>query len=196
MNISDAIKGRRSIRRFLDKEIDKDIILKILDAGILAPSPKNNQPWRFYIVTKETKEEMINIIKNGIKEIRASFGSLVSGDFLNSAEATLKTMEEAPVTIFVINVKNKMKFKHSPVSKFLEMANIQAIGAAIENMALASLEYGIGSLWIGDIFFNYSDISKWLCTDKQVVAAVSFGYPAETPHARPRKELDSIIEWR
>ncbi|MBU4341978.1 MAG: nitroreductase family protein, partial [Candidatus Altiarchaeota archaeon] len=50
MEILDIIKNRRSVREFLDKEVDDSLIEKILEAGRWAPSGLNNQPWRFVIV--------------------------------------------------------------------------------------------------------------------------------------------------
>ncbi|MDR1586585.1 MAG: nitroreductase family protein [Treponema sp.] len=195
MNILDAIINRKSIRKFLSKDVDRDIINKIIEAGILAPSPKNRQPWKFIVVTNENKSEMIETIKNGFEKA----GNGLLKDFVNfnpSAWNTVKTMETAPVTIFVINTENNFSLNQTPEEKLFEMANIQSIGASIENMILAAMEYGIGSLWICDIFFAYRDICKWLNTDRQIVAAVSLGYPDENPSARPRKEMNISVEWK
>lgn len=58
-DLINLIKTRRSIRHFLDKQVDKDIIYKVLDAGRWAPSGLNNQPWKFVIITdKSTKEKI------------------------------------------------------------------------------------------------------------------------------------------
>jgi nitroreductase len=197
MEIMDAISNRRSIRKFINKEIDENILLKILNAGIYAPSPKNIQPWRFIVVTDESKHEMIKIIKTGFESESSTFGLFIdSKSFLSSTEYTLKIMEEAPVTIFVINAENRFLDRQTPVRKFVEMANVVSIGAAIENMLLASLEYGIGGLWIGDIYFVHREIGEWLHTDRQIVAAVSLGYPAENPPPGTRKELSALVEWK
>ena len=54
----DAINSRRSIRRFSDREIPHDIICKIIESGIKAPSSKNRQPWKFMVIQGQAKEEM------------------------------------------------------------------------------------------------------------------------------------------
>ena len=69
-------------------------------------------------------------------------------------------------------------------------------GAAIENMTLAAEELGLGSLWICDIYFAYSELCQWLDSDGQLIAAVAFGYPDEFPKERPRKRMEDILEWR
>lgn len=60
MKIDECIKKRRSVRKYLPKEISMDIILKILDAGIWAPSAKNRQPWKFKIITNVLEKEKIS----------------------------------------------------------------------------------------------------------------------------------------
>jgi nitroreductase len=197
MELMDAISNRRSIRKFINKDIDKNILINILNAGIYAPSPKNNQPWKFIVITNEGKHEMIKIIKAGFESIRQTYGLLIdSKNFLLSADHTIKIMEEAPVTIFVINTENKFLNRQTPVRKFFEMANILSIGAAVENMLLASLEYGIGGLWISDIHYIHQEIGEWLHTDRQIVAAGALGYPAESPPPGTRKEMSSLVEWK
>jgi nitroreductase len=197
LNVIEAIEKRRSVRKFKKKEIDKDILINILKAGICAPSPKNNQPWKFVILTAGSKNELVKIIKNGFENIKSSFGLIIDEkNFLSSAQATLKIMEEAPVIILVINTKNKNTERQTPVKKFLEMANVQSIGASIENILLAALEYGIGSLWISDIYYTVSEIAKWLKTEGQITAAVALGYPDEDPLPVKRKEMEILVEWK
>ena len=194
MNVIDAIKDRRSIRKFLDREIDRGIIEKIIEAGILAPSGKNTQPWTFIVVQKNDRAQMLEAMKRGIEQLKAS--DTVFKQFLAPAEHTMKIMGEAPVTIFVLNNERTLLLNQKIEEKIGEMVDIQAIGAAIQNMLLAAMEYDIGSLWICDIFFAYHELAAWLKTDRQLIAAISFGYANEKPAARPRKKFDELVEWR
>jgi nitroreductase len=197
LNIIESIKKRRSVKKIKKKDIDKEIIEKILKAGICAPSPKNNQPWKFVVLTGGSKNELVKIINNGFENIKDSFGLLIDEkNFLSSAQATFKIMEQAPVVILVINTENKYGEKQTPVKKFFEMANVLSIGASIENMLLAALEYGIGSLWIGDIYYTAEEINKWLETNGQITAAVAMGYPDENPPQVKRKGMGNLVEWR
>lgn len=50
MNISEAIRKRRSVRKYLNKPVPMDIVMKLLEAGRLAPSGNNTQPWSFIVV--------------------------------------------------------------------------------------------------------------------------------------------------
>ncbi len=51
MEVNEAILTRRSIRKFIDKEINQETLLEIIKAGMYAPSARNFQPWQFIIIT-------------------------------------------------------------------------------------------------------------------------------------------------
>ena len=97
--------------------------------------------------------------------------------------------------VLVVNTLGKsIPSEMTTEERAAEICNIQ--GAAIENMLLAATEKGIGSLWICDIYFAYSELCKWLDCEGQLVAAVAFVYADESPPARPRKNLEDVVVWR
>ena len=75
------------------------------------------------------------------------------------------------------------------------VVDTQSVGAAIQNMLLAALELGLGTLWICDVFYAYEALCDWLGQDTLMIAAVSIGYPDESPDARPRQSVDQVTEW-
>lgn len=198
MDLLNAILARRSIRKFSDKEIPIDILEQVLDSAVQAPSAKNRQPWKFIVITNKEKPAMINAMIEGIANEKNCTGLLPNSiPFISGAEHTMRVMEQAPITVFVFNTEEKHFWDEKSIeNKFFEMANIQSIGAAIENMLLTATALGIGSLWICDIFFAYREICQWLNESTQLIAAISFGYSDENPNARPRKELRDIVEWK
>ncbi len=62
MELKETIKNRRSIRKFKDTEVSKEIIKDIIDCARLAPSAKNRQPWKFVIVTDTIKNQIADIM--------------------------------------------------------------------------------------------------------------------------------------
>lgn len=66
MNTIENIKTRRSIRKYQQKEIPREIMMDILDCGRLTPSAKNAQLWRFVVITdRAIKEKLTQICKHG-----------------------------------------------------------------------------------------------------------------------------------
>jgi nitroreductase len=182
MNTLEAIAERRSIRRFKDNNIPDEIIVKILNAGIQAPSGKNRQPWHFVVVKQDKRPEMIRIMREAIGKVKKEDGDT------GSSEWTANCMEQAPITIFVFN-------RYAEERHAMNVVDVQSIGAAIQNMLLAAQELGIGTLWICDVFYAYNELRTWLGQNYDMIAAVSLGYPDEHPQARPRKSLDEVTEW-
>ena len=198
METYDAILNRRSIRKFLNREISKEQVDIIINAAIQAPSAKNRQPWKFIIITGEEKAGMMKAMHLGIENIKQSPDDIPFNEsIVQGAEHTAKIMEQAPVTVFVFNTEaGCMWYEEGSDDRFSQTANIQSIGAAIQNMCLAATDAGLGSLWICDIFLAHKEISGWLDEKHQLIAAVSFGYPEENPSTRPRKEYGDIVIWR
>jgi nitroreductase len=188
MNTLEAITARRSIRKFKDTPIPDEVLEKILKAGLQAPSGKNRQPWRFIVVKSDKRSEMLQIMRAGIENTKAQ------GDDPGSSEWTAKVMEQAPVTVFIYNSEGIRPWeKHSVGQMFDDVVDIQSIGAAIQNILLAAVDLGLGSLWICDVFYAYEGLSDWLGESGEMIAAVSLGYPDESPAARSRKPYDEIV---
>lgn len=191
MDVLKAITIRRSIRKFKPDPLPHEMIESILDAARLAPSGKNNQPWRFVVVESDARDQMFSCLQAGLK------ASIERGIPTGSAENTFRIMREAPATVFVFNPKDTVPWNEQTIpERVLRIVNIQSVGAAIQNMLLRAQELEIGSLWICDTFSAYEELCTWLGRDSLLVAAVSLGYPAESPAARPRLPLNELVEWR
>ena len=93
----DAIKDRRSIRRYRTDEVPRPYIEEILRAGTLAPSSKNRQPWKFTVVQGEAKKGMLHVMEDGLNRERINPLLPESRKLLKGAEYTLSIMKQAPV---------------------------------------------------------------------------------------------------
>ena len=193
-----SIESRRSIRKFREDMIPMELIDQALAAGIKAPSSKNKQPWRFVVVGGKAKEEMLGLFEAGL--IREQNGQALlpkNRNALPDAWNTLKVMKQAPVIIMVLNEESGSPFEAvSNEDRVAEIANTQSIGAAIENIILAAEELGLGTLWICNTFFVYTELCEWLHTDRQLAAAIALGYPDEAPPPRPRKKFQDVVTYR
>lgn len=190
MNTMEAIRLRRSIRKYKSDPVSDDLIRQVLQAGILAPSGSNRQPWHFYIVKENRRDEMITVMNHQIEEHR------LRGDKLGSSENSTRIMSQAPVTIFIFNPQYENHSKSfSQKENLRNVVDVQSVGAAIQNMNLAAVELGLGVLWICDVFQAYDELCSWLGETHQMVAALSLGYADESPDPRPRKSLDEVTTW-
>lgn len=97
MNTLQAIARRRSIRRFQERPIPRELIDQVLAATVLAPSAKNAQPWRFIVVEQPKRDELIQIMRLKAEQLKMETMNL------GSLEWTTRVMAQAPVTVFILN---------------------------------------------------------------------------------------------
>ena len=192
MQTMEAIAQRRSIRRFKDTPVTDEQIRALLHAATLAPSGKNTQPWRFVVVRGEKRAEMVAVMRAGMDKLKAL------GVNLGSSPWTLQIMEHAPVTIFIFNDEMTLESDAQTLNVqdvIFNSVSVQSVGAAIQNLLLAAADMGLGTLWICDVFFAYPELCVWFGETRQMIAAVSVGYPDEEPDARPRKTVEEVTRW-
>lgn len=190
-----AIAARRSIRKFKTTPVAHEIIEEILRAGSLAPSSKNRQPWKFIVTTGQAKEEVLAVMERGLEREAQQPLLPESAQYIAGAWNTLTIMRQAPVIIFVVNTLGlDLLTPQNAENRVFEICNAQSIGAAVENMSLAAVEAGLGSLWICDTYFAQQELCTWL--GGELAAAFALGYADEEPAPRPRKSWSETVEWR
>lgn len=196
--MNNSIYHRRSIRKYSDKQVPKEMIAQIIDAGRMSPSAKNRQPWRYIVLGGENKSEFLKHMWQGI--IREENERALLPDSKNGipdAKNTWKIMMQAPILIVVLNTNGKNPFDViDPDSRFAEICDTLSIGASIENMLLKATEMNLGTLWIANTCYAYKEITEYLGTTQQLVGAIALGYADESPTQRPRKNIEDIVEYR
>ncbi|MDY2730436.1 MAG: nitroreductase family protein [Clostridium sp.] len=192
------IYSRRSIRKYKNKEVSKDTINEILNAGRVAPSGKNKQPWKFVVFGGKKKEELLEKMEEGIeREVNGKALLPLSSYGIPDAKNTLRIMREAPIVIMVLNICGKSPFKDiTSDERVTEIVDSLSIGAAIENILLKAEEMKIGTLWIANTCFAYNELVEYIDTKHQLIGAIALGYADEKPNERPRKKLEDIVEYR
>lgn len=192
------ITERRSIRKYKSDEIEKDDIETIIRAGILAPSAKNRQPWRYIVYTKAAKDNLLEVMEKGLLRERDGDKLLPkSSNGLPDAFHTLKIMKEAPVLIIIENTNGKSPYISIDTDeRITEICDTLSIGASVQNMLLTATELGYGTLWIANTCFAYNELIEFTGIKGQLVGAVSIGVAKEQPNARPRKDLSEVVEFR
>lgn len=193
----EEITKRRSIRKYKDTSVPDDLIREIVQAGILAPSSKNRQPWRFVVTSGKSKDEAVAVMRAGLEREEREPLLPDSKQHLRAAKHTAEIMDQAQTVIFVLNTLGKdLSQELTTEERVYEICNAQSIGAAIENMTLSAVHLGLGSLWICDTYFAYWELREWLGGKEELIGALALGYGAEEPSARPRKTMEDVVEWR
>lgn len=174
MDVLEAIKARRSIRRYLNVPVEWDKIGSIIEAGKSAPSSGNLQNWKFVIVTNKEERKAI-------------------------AEACLQQywMSEAPIHIIVV-AEPEPAIMHYGV-RGEKLYTVQNCAAAVQNMLLEATALGLGSCWIGA--FEEDMLKKVIgCTERvRPQAVITIGYAAEkvpVPTEYTLEDVTYLEKWK
>jgi nitroreductase len=181
MELIEAIKGRRSIRKFKSDPVLRETIEDILKAGNWAPSAKNGHQWRFTVLTGKAKTDYNKMFRETLDGFIEKHGR----DEAGSAHWTHKIMEEAPVLLIVWNTNDNgwATEEHS-------------VAAAMQNVCLRAYDLGLGSLWIGDVFYAYPETVAYFGKEKwKLSGAISLGYPATEGKVPKKKKIDEVAEF-
>ncbi len=175
-----CIKERRSIRKFKDEKVDKEIIREIIEAASYAPSWKNSQISRYIVI------EDRNIIDKIADECVLGF------------EYNSKTLKKAPVLVIQNVVIGKSGFEKDgsySTPKEDRWENFDA-GVAAQTFCLAAHEKGVGTVIMG-IFDEYKVAEIVDIPDDQKIASfIAMGYPeGDLPAAPKRKSVNEIVTF-
>ncbi len=190
MDILELIKKRTSIRKYKNKKIPNRIIDKIVEAGIWGPSIHGIQPWKFIIIkNSSTIENIKDIVITEAKRIKIPSFILIP---------TAKALINAILLICVFNTKKFSNFARKVNKDCVanaDTAELSAISASIQNMLLIGHNLGIGSCWLDTALFCKDKISTICHTSNDLVAVISFGYPAEKGKRAPRILINEKVKY-
>ena len=167
-DVYNLIISRRTIRKFKQKMVEIETLKKLVNAARLAPSMANLQPLEYVIVNNpETCEKIFNCLR---------WAGYISPN------GTPKDGEK-PVAYIVVLANENINSDYK-----------RDVGAAIENMIIAALSFGIGSCWLCNI--DREKIRSILkIPDKLLIDSVlALGYPGEKPVVEPLE--DSVKYWK
>jgi nitroreductase len=170
----DLIISRQSDRSYHDKPVEKEKLDRIIEAGRMAPSACNAQPWKFIIADDPDKRKKLTKA--------ASANTIGMNSFVG----------QAPVLIVIVREKPNMSSRIGGTIKNKDYSLID-IGIATENMCLQARAEGIGSCIIG--WFDEKMVRSILKipSSKRVELIVTLGYPAKEQREKRRKPLSEIV---
>jgi nitroreductase len=186
MNINEIIKNRRATPpRFLaKKELDKEIVLQLLENANWAPNHKKTEPWRFKIYTGEAKQklavEVFSLLNNKIKE-----GAAINPQ---KVEKLKNNLERVPVVILIV-------LQRDEAHRIPEWEEIAAVSMAVQNMWLTATELGLGAFWATPQFLSLlGDILK-IETGQKALGFFYIGHMALDYPSPGRGSVEEKVEW-
>lgn len=170
-SVTEAIRERRSVRRFAAEDVSDATLSKLLEAACLAPSAGNRQPWFFYVVkAPQVREDLA----------KAAFGQ--------------SFLKEAPVDIVVCAEPERSAARYGERGALLYC--LQDTAAAVQNILLMADGLGLSTCWVGA--FDEKAVSQILeiPLGRRPVAIVPVGYSSLVAPPKPpaRRALDEVVK--
>ena len=168
MELTKAIKERRSIRRYKSDPVPHEVIQEILENAVWAPSAQNLQPWYFLALTDP----------GDLRELFDMMGT--------SVYSHRKRLEDRLILAFLLK---------PTYSEGMIPSCVESVAAAMNNICLLAYEKGLGTCWVEEVVRERERIEARFAPDKgPLLGAVVLGYPDTDP--RPIKRKEGRIEIR
>lgn len=167
MDMYKVIKTRKSVRSFLDKEVEKWKLDRILEAARLAPSASNRQEWRFVVVTDKTKKQRLAV-------------DAANQGFIAQAPVVLACCAETDGRIMRCGQQSY------PID----------VAIAIDHLTLAAAAEGLGTCWVGSFDEKIVKKILGIPESVKVVELLPVGYPHDpSPVEKTRLGIEEIVRY-
>lgn len=186
MSVMDAIRGRRSIGKVLPERPPREAIETILEAGTWAPCHHVTEPWRFTVISGDARNELGEIMARAKIERMLRQGKEIEGEFERLKAKALR----APVIIAVA-------VEPVEAPKIVEIEEVEAGAAAVQNMLLAAHALGLATMWrTGDPAYD-PDVKRYLGfrPGAHIIGFIYLGYPAASPQRARHTPHDALTTW-
>ena len=217
MELIQTIMERHSIRKFLDKPVDKDILRRVLELGTHAASANNIQPWEIYVVTGERLEKLRETnVEDFRNDSAKDYCSTIPGDTQYKERARMIGKElfaklDIPRDRYDLRkqwYEKGYRFFDAPVLFLLVMDKSLDetcfrldIGCITQTICYAAMEYGLGTC-VQEQAVNYHRGIREILgipMNKQPIIGIALGYPDTNFPANsvvaPREPLEQITKW-
>ena len=196
----DAIRNRRSVRRYKPEPIPRDVIETLLTAAIWAPSAHNRQPWRFAVIeVQAVKEKLARAMGQQLRhDLEADH--VPEAVILKDVNRSHKRIISAPVLIVLcLTMKDMDSYPDEKRTQHETTMAIQSVAMAGQNLLLAAHNAGLGACWMCAPLFcpNVVRQALDLPEDWQPQALLTVGYPLQQSQgAKTRESLMKRVLWR
>jgi nitroreductase len=183
MDVFDAIHNRHSIKKVKPDAVPHEAIEKLLDAAVQAPNHYKVRPWRFVVLTGESRHRLGDVMSASLRERHPEFPQ-------EAFDKAHNTPLQAPVVI-AVGVDKPTE------PKVLEIENICAVAAATENLLLAAHALGLGAKWRTGEWARDAKVKEFMGfeSDQPIIGFIYVGYPEFVEQLPARPSFEDRVRW-
>ena len=195
--LSAIIQKRRSIRRYLDRPIPREMLEQLLEAARWGPSAHNRQPWRFAVIVDPARRASLAATMGA--QFRADLAADgIADDMIDQQVArSYERISTAPALIMICLSMVDMDHYPDPKRQAAERTMaMQSVALAAQNLLLMAHTMGLGACWMCAPLFC-PDVVRTelnLPPDWEAQGLLTVGYPAES-RFRDREPIETKTLW-
>jgi coenzyme F420-0:L-glutamate ligase/coenzyme F420-1:gamma-L-glutamate ligase len=198
--VLDTIHGRRSVRRYLSKQVPDEILTPILEAARWAPSPHGRQPWRFAVLRREETKERLADAMGEEWRVNLKMDGQSAEIVERRLEGSRRRLLDAPVLVLLcLYLEDLDEYPDAERQRGEITMAVQSLGAAAQNALLAAYDLGLDAGWMCAPLFCPEKVVEALGLDPRLVphALLTLGYAeGDPPKRRARRSLDELVIYR
>jgi nitroreductase len=203
------LRSRRSVRTFSTEPVARDVVVRILEAAITAPSSTNRQPWRFAVVRAPAmRQAVVDAVARRTAEMKAiiarshhaeDFGNY--GDFFHEPLAAAQVIVIPQYREYPDLIANLIESGGGDPARFSTASAMQAelvsTSTAIMTLLLQAHAESLGACMMAGPMVARTEIQALLGIEEpwRMVGAIAIGHPTGDAPARGRKPLDRVVQW-
>lgn len=183
MDVFEAIHTRHSIKKVGQDPVARETIEKLLEAAVQAPNHYKVRPWRFVVLTGEGR--------NKLGEVMAASQRERHPEFPPEAFDKCRALPLRSPVLIAVGVDKPAE------AKVLEIENICAAAAAVQNLLLAAHALGLGAKWRTGEWALDARVKQFLGfeTDQHIIGFIYIGYPEFVTEHPPRPSFEDRTVW-
>jgi nitroreductase len=203
------LRTRRSVRSFSDRPVPRELLERLFEAAITAPSSTNRQPWRFAAVTAPAlRGRIVEAVRARVGAIKAIIArSHHAEDFGGYGDFFWEPLAAAPVIVIphyrsypdlvadlIRSGGGDPADHHTPASMQAELASTSA---AVMNLLSQAHAEGLGACWMAGPTVARPDLADLLGIHEpwRMHGAIALGWPDAQPAPQPRKPVGKVVTW-
>jgi nitroreductase len=170
MDIYELIRHRRSIRKYKPDPVPREVLERILEAATWAPSGKNTQNWRFFVLQGQYRDNYLQYSQKSWDTIRPILEKRLKPSLYQFTERFFYTLGDAPVLIFAYS---------KPDPEENNQTCMGSVYMAVQNLLLAAEAEGLGTCPMGSPLEVKEEVDRFLGvegTDLELICGVTVGY--------------------
>ncbi len=181
--IEEVIRRRRSVypKQYNDKPVDTEVIRRLLQAAVCAPTHKRTEPWRFKVLQGDSRRRLGEFLQGKYLEMDPTPKQF-------KARKLLENPQKAGAVIAIC-------MQRDPQERLPEWEEIAATAMAVQNIWLTCTELGLGGYWSSPGLIRYMDEFFELAEGERCLGFFYLGYYDEQVEEVPRVDAESRTQW-